>query len=287
VPYVLTQITHVLYSMRFTAMQCVAVMLMSRWRSRLWRTVLFGWILVIIVSTTRELGARSELVLLFVTLGLLYHRYVRPVSLKMAAVGGALLVAAFLLLGVLRDVRGDVSEVSVSVLGWNNEFQVLWANAYDLHEKRATGEIAVPWQIYVADFVNIIPSQLLPFTKLDPSDWYADQLGLAGTGIGVMFGVIAQSVVGLDWIEVAVRGAVLALLFAWLHRFYVRHSDSFWITVFYLFVCVWSYYTFRATTFVLIYMILYQFVTVLIAAKVGAYLLRRGKRTLRRSIGSA
>ena len=43
---------------------------------------------------------------------------------------------------------------------------------------------------------------------------------------------------------------------------YVRRARRFWPTVLYLFVGIWVYYTFRATSFYLLHFVLYQFVSV-------------------------
>ena len=200
--------------------------------------------------------------------------------MKIAVAGGAALLCGFLLFGLARDLGGNLrpGDARSSILTSNNEFQVLWANAYDLHVKRDRDELHIPWQLYAADFISVVPSQFLPFEKIDPSLWYLDQLGLKDTGVGLMFGVIAQGVIGRDWQELAIRGMLLGVIFALLHRFYIRHSNSFWMTVIYLFVCIWSYATFRATSFVLIYMFIYQCLTVWLTTVVLASLLRRRKQ---------
>ena len=88
---------------------------------------------------------------------------------------------------------------------------------------------------------------LLPFPVLDPSHWYLHDVLASVPGAGLMFGVVAQSIIGWDWVELVVRGAVLGLVCAAVHRWYARSSDL-WSTVLYLFLCVWAYYTVRATT---------------------------------------
>jgi hypothetical protein len=75
-----------------------------------------------------------------------------------------------------------------------------------------------------------------------------------------MFGVVAQAVIGWGFPELILRGAVLGLVFAAIHRWYVRRSTSLWVTASYLFLCVWSYYTVRATTFHIAYFVVYRLV---------------------------
>jgi hypothetical protein len=90
-----------------------------------------------------------------------------------------------------------------------------------------------------------------------------------------MFGVMSQAAIGLDWIEVALRGALLAACLAFMHRWYVRHALGFWPTLFYLFVSVWIYYTMRASTFYFLYNIVYQFLPLMVLTRLVDVLLRR------------
>ena len=133
-------------------------------------------------------------------------------------------------------------------------------------------------EMCIRDRYLVIPSQLLPFSKTDPAEWYLEVIGAQGTGVGFMFGVMAQAVLGFDWIELAARGALLGLLFALLHRWYVRRARRFWPTLLYLFVGIWSYYTIRATTFYLLHFVVYQFVSIMVATTVLTAALRRRRR---------
>ena len=54
----------------------------------------------------------------------------------------------------------------------------------------------------------------MPFEKVAASEWYLREIGMSGTGQGFMWGVISQSIVGLDWLELALRGAILGYILA-------------------------------------------------------------------------
>ena len=147
----------------------------------------------------------------------------------------------------------------------NNEFQVLFANACDLQATKDGLEI--PGQLYYSEILRLVPSRwqpLLPFPVVDPAEWYIDVLGLRDSGVGLMFGVVAQAIIGGDWAELVLRGAVLGLVFAGIHRWYAIRSAGFWPTLFYLYLCIWSYYTVRATTFHVLYFVVYRFLPALI-----------------------
>jgi hypothetical protein len=280
-PYFVLQITNVVVMTTATLELVLPLVLVTRWRSWPHRLVLFAWIVFEIVMTFRILGSRTTLVRLLLVIGMSYHRFVRPLSLKVAVAAGAVVLGGFVLYGAARDVGGfgALRTPGVRPLALNNEFEVLFANAFDLHQKKMDG-LQAPWQIYVSDVYMLVPSQLLPFQKIDPADWYVDSLGLGGTGVGLMFGAIAQGVVGFDWIELAVRGAILGICFALFHRLYVRRSHSFWLTALYVCVCAWSYYSFRATSFYLLYFVVYYFGAAFVVINVLRLLLLRVHRRL-------
>lgn len=279
-PYIVRQVSENVTLMLLLLKQAVLVMLLSQWRKRWCRAALIVWMAYEIGSVVLRLGARTTVVLLLMSAGLLYHRLVRPVRFRTFFLVGALLLATFLVAGALRNLGfGNEAEQPKNVLTTANEFQALYATAFDLHEKRENGSLPpVPWQIYVADFYLEIPSQLLPFEKIDPANWYIQIIGQAGYSTGFMFGVMSQAAVGLGWPELALRGFVLALFLALLHRWYVRRATHFWPTLFYLFVAVWIYSTMRASTFWFVYYIVYRFLPVLLATKFVEMVLSRVRR---------
>lgn len=270
IPFFILQIGHNVLGALFVVELGVMILLIAQWRKRWCRYALGAWLAYEAISTVVRFGSRGRVVLLLISAGVLYHRLVKPVRFRGLITAGTLLLGAFLLYGAVRVVDSSelMEERSQHVLTGGNEFQGLFTTAFDIYKKKAAGEIPhVPWQLYVSDLYFPIPSQMLPFEKIDPSMWYIDLMGQTDQGIGYMFGVMAQAALGLGWIELALRGAILAAALALLQRWYVRHALYFWPTLFSLFVSIWAYYTMRATTFYFEYFILYHFVPVLLAAK--------------------
>jgi len=280
-PYFILQIAHNILGALFVAELGVMILLMARWRKRWCRYTLVLWLSYEILSTVITLGSRGRVVLLLISAGVLYHRLVKPVRFRVLIAAGLLLLAGFMVLGAIRVVqsRDAMEERAQRVLTDSNEFQGLFGTAFDLHKKKESGELrSVPWQLYVSEFYFPIPSQFLPFEKIDPSTWYIDLIGQTGQGIGYMFGVMAQAALGLDWIELVLRGIVLAAVLAALQRWYARRAGRFWPTLFSLFVSIWAYYTMRGWTFYFVYFLLYHFVPFLLAAKFLERLLARVRR---------
>ncbi len=127
----------------------------------------------------------------------------------------------------------------------------------------------------------VIPSQFLPFEKLDPSLWYIDVMG-DRSGIGFMFGILSQAALGWGWIELVFRGLLLGLILAGIHRSYARHQGSFWSTALYMFILVWLFYSVRSTMLYWTYFVLYSFVPTMLATIGLALLLRRPSRAVAR-----
>jgi hypothetical protein len=280
-PYVLWQVTLIVLASVLVVKQALLLVLIRRWNDLRWRLLLVAWLAFEVGGGAVQMGARGTAIRLLLTFVVLYHRFVQPLRPLWLLTGGAVLLAGFLAQGILRFRPSLEDGLDLHTLLTNtNEFQSLFATAYDLFQRRLDGTLPeVPWQIYVSDLYLIIPSQLLPFYKWDPADWYLEVIGARGTGVGFMFGVMAQAVLGLDWIELVLRGALLGLLFALLHRWYVRRARRFWPTMLYLFVGIWSYYTFRATSFYLLHFVVYQFVSVMAVATLLNVALRRRRRT--------
>jgi hypothetical protein len=288
-PLIVQQVSHNLRGMLTLEKQLLLIILISSWsaiRNRVFVVLLLGFELSMIL--TRFYG-RTELMIVLLTSVVLYDLFVRPLSIKLVVGTIAVALAAVVIYGAVRDavvtqsLGGAPAAATMPSLDTNNnEFQVLWANAFDLHKRRELGTLEVPWQIYVSDLYNVIPSQFLPFEKLDPSLWYVDVIG-DRSGIGFMFGILSQAALGWGWIELVVRGAFLGLILAGIHRWYAWHQRSFWLTALYAFILVWLFYSVRSTMLYWTYFVLYSFVPTMLATIGLALLLRRPFRLHARS----
>ena len=284
-PHVVLQVSQNLFSILFLVKLCALTWLMSHWRFTNYHLATVIWLCAEGVLTVTRMGARTWFVLLLLATGLLYQRLVKPVPILRAALLCVVLLSGALVYGLARDLGGNFSGLSVVASSmssrWSsmNEFQALFGISYDLYARQAAGLVGpVPAQLYAAEALQLVPSQLLPFAKADPCVGYPVEAGL---GVGCVLGVVAQAIIGLDHVELVVRGLILGVLLALLHRWYVRHQEGYWATVFYLCMCLWCYYTFRGSTFVVVYFILYRFIPLLIGVRILQSVLRLGQRTAR------
>jgi hypothetical protein len=245
------------------------------------------WLGIEVLVTINRMGARTALVMLLMATVLLHHRLIKPLSFARAMVVLAALLGGALVYGFARDLGAGIGQAGLTTISntttsrWAtmNEFQALFGIAYDLYARQSAGMLGmVPWQIYATEVLQLIPSQILPFTKADPCLGYPV---IDGIGLGCVIGVLSQAIIGFDWIELVARGLVLGVVFAALHRWYVRRQDGYWATLFYLCMCLWSHYSFRNSTFFVAYYVLYWFVPFLIGVRLVEFVLQNAIRASR------
>jgi hypothetical protein len=250
-PLFLGQITHnVLGILRISMVGIVAFVLARK--SRGLGLLLAVWLLMEGYWTISNKGPRAYYVFLIMAVVLSYHRMIKTVGPILATGVASALFAVLIGFGYWRDVGSHVTNVA-DIWSAATEFQVLLANGLHVSWAHAHGLInEVPWQIRFNDFILMIPQQLLPFEKLDLADWYIRETGVDNHGLGLMFGVVAQSELGFGRAELMVRGVLLGAVLAFVHRQCVKRATSLTAFIFYLWLCTSIYYTYRASTFYIV-----------------------------------
>ena len=241
--------------------------------------IIAAWVAFDVGMLAFALGSRTMVAISLVSSVILYHLLVKPVPLRTALAGALAGLVGFLLLGVARAFGGfgGIGAVGQWSSGVGGEFESLFGNVIDLQHRLVSGEVGVlPFGFHFADILAPFPSQIIPFQKYDPAVWYANTFfpEAAERGAGFAFGVIAQGVVGLGWLELVIRGAVLGYAFASLHRYFSRHADKFWVVVLYVWMTVWCYQSFRNQSFILLTFIVQWFLPLVLVVEVGVKILR-------------
>jgi hypothetical protein len=261
-PLFARQLLHNLQGIVFFAKLGLLAYLMANWHRPVCRWLALGWLALLAVQYLGRMGARTEIMLTYLAVALLYHRFVKRVTLTQAALGAVALIGCFEAFSLLRGGSRaavdafDRSEDAIYLLG--GEFQIVFAGAYHLDDMLRTGVIQhVPWQVHISEFVSLLPQQVVPVEKLDPQEWY---LSHAKISAYFMMSPIAQAVAGGGMAEIALRGIMLGLVFAGVHRWYLRDPRSLPRNMFYLGMILWSYYSIRGTTFGFLYWWIYRFV---------------------------
>lgn len=282
-PRFTAQVTGHVDGIRLTAEIGLLAFLFQRYRTcRPW---IFGWLAVTAVKTFVERQSRMELVLLCVASAILYDAFVRRVKVyRLVGLAVAGLVA-FNLLGVRRMETEDVRGLSgFGRLFVANEFETLFANAYDLDERARAGTLEPPGGIRTADALALVPQQLLATPKVSPADWYIGTFypAAAAAGVNYCFGSVSESIVSGGWLDLVLRGGGLGVVVGLLRRGVERRkAKSFWWFLFGVWLSVLVYHSFRNTTFTFVAMGWYRFLPVVLAVGGGSWLVKavRGRKS--------
>jgi hypothetical protein len=294
-PLVLAQLLGHLNGARYPLALVLLAVLFSKYPST--RLTIAAWLLVTAAVTFVRLGSRSELVLLVFAAALMYQIFVRPFSFAWIAMGFAGGLAAFIVLGMMRNAAagGEENFWRQSPFAASTEFEVLFGNAVHLESLRDSGaSIDVPPAFYAGDVANLLPQQIAPYEKVDAAVWYVRTYfpEYAAAGGGLAFGVIAESVLTGGWASALGRGILLGLIFAFIHRLYMRDGHKLPVLVFYVWATTLSFQSVRATTLALVVLFAYRFVPAVAGISVIAAALERsallaGRVIRRASPGSA
>ena len=278
-PLAVRQIMRLASSVGFVVDLVLLVWLFSDYQKRRW--IIWIWLGNQVVSIALNPGARTGVMLSLLACFILYHLRVRHVRPMYAALFGFVGLVGFLILGVLRALGGPLGGGAILMLPLGGEFESLFANAVDLYSRHVTGGIPpIPLGVHLADIIAPIPSQLLPFQKFDPANWYMATFypEALEMGHGLAFGSLAQAAIGMGLVEVLIRGALLGVIFAGAFRFYRRRQRRLWTVVGYLWITLWSYQSYRASTLALFSPFIQQFLFTVILFEVGSALLEGASR---------
>ena len=276
-PRLTAQIAGHLDGIRFTAEIALLVFLFQRWKR--YRLVILAWLSVTALRTFVERQSRTELVLLCFASLILFDAFVHRIRISGAITLALAGLLGFAVLGVRRMETSTVSEVSwARRLFVGNEFESVFANAFDLDDRVRSGTLGpLPGGLRATDVLALAPQQLLPFEKAAPADWYIRTMfpEAAEKGVGLAFGTVAEAIIGHGWPEVLARGAALGFILAFVDRAIKRRrGTSFWWYVFGVWLTVQIYHSIRSTTFSFLASAWYRFLPVVLVIGAGGWLLR-------------
>jgi hypothetical protein len=241
-PLLVAQFTHNIVAIHGIAKLALIVALIGMWQNKWAKLALVVLLSSELFFTLALSGPRTYFAFLVLGALLSYHRLVRPISVPVLAAFSILFLSLLLAYGYLRDYSGNVD------LSTANEFQILMGTALHVRDM-VEGGLSAPSQVLWSELLMLIPQQLLPIEKMDPSDWYLVMSHMDETGSGYMFGVQSQAEIGWGNAELFIRGVVLASVLSFLHRQYSKYDTSFVATVSYTWLLTIIYYSYRAGTF--------------------------------------
>jgi hypothetical protein len=244
------------------------LVLFLRWKNKVYRYILFLWLFLLLITNILFMGNRTTFILIFMASILMYNQFVKPLNLIKALALALFLLCIFFMIGIMRggiDLAENLQNLKTNSVSANlsfnqaNEFQVLFGGNYDLLWMKEAGRLQdAPTQLICYDLVMLVPQQFLPFEKINVQTWYLNQSTCPSY---FMFNPISQAIIGFGWVELVLRGCLLGFMLAKLRGWYVKHSASFWVTLFYFYITIISYYAIRGTAiYVLLASTLYRFI---------------------------
>lgn len=275
-PYFVRQILNNFSALTFVmSIWFFALTLMNR-KNKLFASLLFIYIFYEFIKVISGLSGRTWFFIHMLGLFFLYHRIVKPFSARQIFYLFFIALASFLFFGYIRTGQTSILGVAGFFTG-NEEFSSLFATSYDLKIRLQDMPVneTVPFSVTNFDYIALIPSQLLPFEKIDGASWYIKLIGLEGTGYGAGFGVISQALVGFGKLELILRGILIGFIFASLHRFVTQNEISIWRLVIYTYFAIQSYHIMRNGTGYLLYFFVYFILPCLFVLKFFTFSSRR------------
>lgn len=251
-PLLVAQLTHNIIAIKAIAKLALIVALIGMWQNKWAKLALVVLLSSEMFFTLALSGPRTYFAFLVLGVLLSYHKLVRPISIPALAAFGILFLSLLQVYGYLRDYSNKPVDFSTAT-----EFQILMGTALHVRDM-IEGGLSVPPQVLWSELLMLIPQQLLPIEKMDPSNWYLVVSGLDETGSGYMFGVQSQAEIGWGNAELVIRGVVLALVLSFIHRQYSKHDTSFLVTVSYVWLLTAIYYSYRAGTFYLLTYVVFR-----------------------------
>jgi len=197
-------------------------------------------------------SSRTNLAISLFTFFILWHIVIRPFSKMKIFISGAVLMLGFSFSGLLRGGSGASSIVFTNLLNVS-EFINVWLNSVHILHESKLGSFSIPWQVHLNDFLASIPSSILPWEKMDFSNWYANTYYPEHheVGGGLAFGLNSQIVSGFGIPEAFIRGLIWGKISLTLIN-WVNTTKKWWVFPLYLSLFLFSYQVVRFSSFELI-----------------------------------
>lgn len=194
-------------------------------------------------------GSRANAFLAFLAYIIAASIYAPSFRVRRAALLAVPGLILFLVAGLFRDSDANVELLSFF---FTSEFTGVFVTALDLNMRFPDGFSGqAPFNLYTVDLFRLIPSQFLPFEKVNPSDWYSKNF--YGTyydlGGGFAFGVLSEIVLGQGIPEAIIRGGMLGTIMALIANRLHTPSASPTKIIAYIWLIVIGYQCYRDTTF--------------------------------------
>jgi hypothetical protein len=206
----------------------------KRYRLYIWSFVL----LRVVYEVQNSLGARIDAFAILIAASILYHYYVKRITLRK----GLLVMLAFgLVFSVIEMARSadlDFSAFKETLSQEQGmpvgELGAVYVTGFHLYSERSQGTLPpIKWQVFFNDFISMVP--LVDQTRWHPMFWYARNYFPDAVVPPQTLGPIAESALWGGEIDLMIRGFINGALFAFLMRWFAREGGKWQAMTIYVF----------------------------------------------------
>jgi hypothetical protein len=206
----------------------------KRYRLYIWPFVL----LRAIYEVEFSLGSRIEAFVILMAAAILYHYCVKEINLKRG-------ILVFLAVGLIFSVIEAARSSDFDFSGFKEtisedrgmpaaELGAVFVPGFHLYSERSQHALPpVEWQVFFNDFISAVP--LVDQTRWSPMYWYARNYFPDAVVPPLTVGPIAESALWGGEIDLAIRGFINGVLFAFLMRWFARAGRRWQVMTIYVF----------------------------------------------------
>lgn len=247
IPLQLAQFLNLLNAIAHFSKIVIVVGGLQRWYRLKFIIYLFLFITILVFD---KAGARSFLFINLFLFIVIYHLMVNEISSLRITIIGLFGLVYFIILGILRVT--SLENVSFQFGLPLGEFDTIFANSLHLLGEKNDNNLEVPFTLFLNDFFSFVPSQILPYEKIDYSNWYLNNYypEFKALGGGLAFGLVAQIILGYGIIESFIRGIFVGLISIWLLKWVRVRNGQWWKIVVFISILLSSYNVVRDSNLV-------------------------------------
>lgn len=204
--------------------------------------------LVFILISFDPSKSRADLFIDLLLIFSLFQVFIKKFSKLKILIFAIFGLLIFSLLGLYRSESiGSLLPSSFILIG---EFNNIWANAIHINQLSSNENLLLPITVKLNEFISFIPSQFLPFEKMSISNWYMQTFypDSFNRGLGLGFGIIAQSISDGGILFGFLRGFILGKLFLFFKKIILK-NNRWWIFPVYLVFFLGLYSSVRTASF--------------------------------------
>lgn len=183
-------------------------------------------------------GSRIEALIILMATLCLYDSSVKSISVKRGLIAFAFLAALFTGVEVFRAAGFKVSEaqevVTTDGVKPAGEFIAVYFTGFHLYAERAQGTLPDrEWPMLFNDFVSMFTFS--DYTQWNPQYWYARNYFPEAVVPPETMGPIAESAMWGGELDLALRGLLNGVFFAYLIRWFQMRKDKWWALAIYVY----------------------------------------------------